>query len=502
MKASEAYSRLCEHSRQVSYLGSAIALLHWDQRTNIPPKGHAHRVGQLTTLARMHHRMITDPMIGELLSCAEESEFTREAVSVEAVNLRGWRRGYDRAVRISEQLAVELARASAEGQAAWEVARPKDDWLMFRPYLEKIVALKREQAEALGYEREPYDALLDGYEENETASDLEPIFEKLAVGLTSLLERIKIASDVRVVHEIKGPFDLAEQEAFARHVAHRIGYDMEAGRLDVSAHPFTTGIGPGDVRITTRYREDSFTAAFFGVIHEVGHAMYHQGLPAEHWGTPFCRPVSLGINESQSRMWENLVARSRAFWVYFYPDLQARFASVAQVSLDVFYGAINKVSPSLIRTEADEVTYNLHVLLRFELEVMLTRGELEAEDLPEAWNMKMQKYIGLVPPSNKNGVMQDVHWPSGSIGYFPTYTLGNLYAAQFFLRAEQDLGNIDSLMEAGDFGAILGWFRRKIHSQGSRYMARDLVKVVTGDDLNPQYLLDYLWRKYSQIYGF
>ncbi|MGB9618408.1 MAG: carboxypeptidase M32, partial [Desulfomonilaceae bacterium] len=260
-------------------------------------------------------------------------------------------------------------------------------------------------------------------------------------------------------------------------------------------------IGPGDVRITTRYRETSFTESFFGVVHETGHALYHQGLPLEHWGTPFCKPVSLGINESQSRMWENIIARSKPFWKFFYPLLQQTFPALEVVSLDEFYVSINRVAPSFIRTEADEVTYNLHVLLRFEIEVMLCRGALEVEDLPEAWNAKMKRYLGVVPDSYSRGVMQDIHWPSGSIGYFPTYTLGNLYAAQFFRRLAQDIGDVEQLIEKGDFTQLLTWLRQKIHSQGTRYRPRELLKVVTQEDLNPQRLIQYLSEKYGDIYG-
>ncbi len=500
MNPTEAYEKLVAHSSETSYLGSTIAVLNWDQRTYIPAKGHPHRVGQLTSLARMLHKMVTDPIIGELLDVLEGSALTQDRLSAAAVNIREWRRTYDRAVKIPERLAVDLARAAAEGQAAWEKARPQDDWNSFKPFLERIVDLKREQAEALGYDLEPYDALLDYYEQGETARNLEPIFEQLRAALVDLLRRIERSPrrpDGSLMHR---HFPRNEQGAFATEVARRIGYDMEAGRLDVSAHPFTTGIGPGDVRITTRYEENSFGQAFFSVIHEAGHAMYHQGLPIEHWGTPFCRPISLGVNESQSRMWENLVARSFAFWRNFYPQAQKSFASLQDVSLEDFHFAVNEVIPSLIRTDADEVTYNLHVLLRFELEILLMRGELAVADLPDAWNEKMQKYLGLTPPDFSSGVMQDVHWSSGSIGYFPTYTLGNLYAAQFFAQAGQDLGDLDEVLSRGDFGALLGWLREKIHSQGSRYLPRDLVKAVTGGYLNPQFLIDYLNRKYGALY--
>ncbi len=295
-------------------------------------------------------------------------------------------------------------------------------------------------------------------------------------------------------------FPIADQRAFAIEVAKQIGYDFRGGRLDVSAHPFTIGIGPGDVRITTRYSENDLSEAFFSTMHEAGHAIYHQGLPLEHWGTPFCRPISLGVNESQSRMWENLVARSLPFWEHFYPQAQARFTSLENVQVKDFYFLVNEVVPSLIRTEADEVTYNLHILLRFELEVLISRGDLDVEDLPTAWNEKMEAYLGLTPPDYALGVMQDVHWSSGSIGYFPTYTLGNLYSAQFFARAEQDLGNLSDQMARGEFAQLREWLRDKIHSQGSRYLPKDLVRTVTGEGLNPGCLIDYLERKYITVY--
>ncbi|MGC8907685.1 MAG: carboxypeptidase M32 [Desulfomonilaceae bacterium] len=501
MNPNEAYSKLCARSAQVSYLASAMAVLHWDQRTSIPPKGHGHRANQLAALAQMHHALVTDPVIGDWLAAVEASPATRDPLSVEAVNVREWRRAYDRAVKIPERLAVALAKASAETQSVWEVARPRNDWAALKPYLEQIVRLKREQAEALGYENEPYDALLDLYEPGATAAMLEPIFRTVVDALVDMLHAIQAHAPAKRSSLESLTFPIKEQRRFAESVAMAIGYDMEAGRLDVSAHPFTIGIGPGDVRITTRYRETSFTESFFGVVHETGHALYHQGLPLEHWGTPFCKPVSLGINESQSRMWENIIARSKPFWKFFYPLLQQTFPALEVVSLDEFYVSINRVAPSFIRTEADEVTYNLHVLLRFEIEVMLCRGELEVEDLPEAWNAKMKRYLGVVPDSYSRGVMQDIHWPSGSIGYFPTYTLGNLYAAQFFRRLAQDIGDVEQLIEKGDFTQILTWLRQKIHSQGTRYRPRELLKVVTQEDLNPQRLIQYLSEKYGDIYG-
>jgi len=501
MTARQSYEQLCERSKQITHLGSTMAVLHWDERTQIPPKGHPNRVAQLTFLAGMLHKMRTDPVIGELLGHVEGTDLIGDPLSIEAVNVREWRRSYDIATKIPERLAVELAHASAEGHAVWERTRPTNDWDGFRPYLERIVALKREKAEVLGYEQEPYDALLDQYERGETARNLEPIFEGLRTALVDLMERLRNAVPQSRSSLMGRFFPVTDQEAFAVEVAKSIGYDFEAGRLDVSAHPFTTGIGPGDVRITTRYREDAFDDSFFSVVHEAGHALYHQGLPLEHWGLPFCKPISLGVNESQSRMWENLVGRSKAFWKYWYPTARSRFAALADVSPDDFYRCINQVEPGLIRVLADEVTYNIHVLLRFEIDVTLIRGELDVEDLPEAWNAKMSRYLGITPPDHSRGVMQDVHWSSGAIGYFPTYTLGNLYAAQFFAQARRDLGDLDPIMERGEFSILLGWLRENIHSQGSRYLPRALVEKVTGEDLNPDYLVKYLNEKYCSLYG-
>jgi carboxypeptidase Taq len=500
MGPEDAYEFLQCHSRETAYLASTIGLLHWDERTCIPVKGHAHRANQLSFLAKMHHTMVTDPRIGEWLAAVEGSPLTHDPLSVEAVNIREWRRLYNRAVKIPERLAVELARAASEGQAAWEKARPQNDWAMFKPFLQRLVTLKREQAEALGYDREPYDALLDYYEPSESAERLEGIFAHLREALVSLLERIQEApnrTDSAIRHR---RFPIPDQEAFAKEVAQSIGYDLSAGRLDVSAHPFTQSVGPGDVRITTRYREDSFNVAFFAVIHEAGHALYHQGLPLEHWGTPMCRPVSLGVNESQSRLWENLVARSLSFWKHFFPQAQQRLPSLRGVTLLDFYRSINHVEPSLIRVDADEVTYNFHVLLRFELEVLLIRGEITVDDLPDAWNDKMRTYLGLAPPDFATGVMQDVHWSAGTIGYFPTYTLGNINAAQLFHQASDDLGGLAGLLERGEFTQLLQWLRVKIHTQGSRYMPQDLVRHVTGEEPNPRHLIAYLERKYGELY--
>jgi carboxypeptidase Taq len=501
MNPQEAYQWLAAHSRETALLYSVEHLLAWDQRTLMPPKGHAHRAQQLTLLARLIHERATDPRVGEHLSRVAGTDLAADPEGVEAVNLREWRRHFDRATRISQDLAVALAQAAAEGQTAWEQARPQNDWPAFQPFLERLVSLARLQAEALGYAAEPYDALLDGYEVGETAAGLETLFKDLRGPLVRLLDAIlgsSVRPDEAVLHRFY-PRDI--QERFSREAVTRMGYDFAAGRLDPTAHPFSTELGPQDVRITTRYDENFFNSAFFGTMHEAGHALYDLGLPPEHWGTPRGQDVSLGIHESQSRTWENLVGRSLGFWQFFFPRAQEVFPALADVNLKTFHGAVNRVAPSLIRVEADEVTYNLHIILRFELERRLINGGLEVRDLPEAWNAKMREYLGLTPPDHRDGVMQDVHWSAGLFGYFPTYTLGNIYAAQFFASAAGELGNLEESFARGEFAPFLAWLREHIHAQGSRYRPRDLVRRVTGEDLNARYLEEYFAGKFKPLYG-
>ncbi|MGE4298107.1 MAG: carboxypeptidase M32 [Desulfovibrionaceae bacterium] len=496
-----AYDWLAEHSRTSNYLASMGALLYWDQRTGIPPKGSAHRNEQLAVLARLLHQRGTDPARGEALANAEAGDLAADPLSPEAVNLREWRRCFDRTVKIPERLAVAMARAVAEAENAWEAARPANDWAAFMPHLEKVLGLKREEAEAVGYADEPYDALLDEYEPGETAKELEPVFARLRDAASGLVARLAQAPRQPDPGILGRGFDKARQEAFLRRAIAAIGFDFEGGRLDVSAHPFSTTIGPGDQRITTRFSDTRFADAFFGSVHEAGHSMYEAGLPPEHWGTPLGGAVSLGVHESQSRMWENMVARSAGFWLHFFGPAREAFPELADVGFDDFLLAVNEVRPSLIRVEADEVTYNLHVLLRFELELALMRGDLAVADLPGAWSEKMRTYLGIEPDCVGNGCMQDVHWSAGLIGYFPTYTLGNLYAAQFFAKAEADLGDLASMFARGEFAPLLGWLRTHIHSQGSRLWPRDLVRTVTGEGLNPACLIAYQERKYGELYG-
>jgi carboxypeptidase Taq len=502
MTPDAAYQWLAEHNRETAYMKSMGQLLGWDQRTHIPPKGHPHRHNQFAMLAKWIHVRATDPQVGEALARAEASDLAADPKTAAAVNLREWRRDFDRATKIPQELAVALAKATAEGETAWERTRPDNDWETFKTFLAAVVALKREEAQALGYVAEPYDAHLDSFEPGETAAGLAPLLGELRVSLLRVLEAVQGSGRRPQAEVVRRHFPVEGQERLARLAAQSLGYDFAGGRLDRTAHPFSVDIGPGDVRITTRFDERSFSQAFFGTLHETGHALYDQGLPADHWGLPLGDPVSLGIHESQSRLWENLVGRSLGFWRFFYPLVQETFAALQDVPLNTFHFAINEVKPSLIRTEADEVTYNLHVLLRFELERALMNGDLEVPDLPGAFNDKMQAYLGLTPPGPGQGVMQDIHWSAGLFGYFPTYTLGNLYAAQFYAHAAAELGPLEEGFAKGDFAPLLAWLRDKIHRQGHRLWARPLVREVTGEELAPRHLVGYLQKKFGALYDF
>lgn len=498
---SEAYDKLTDHFRQSACFSSALALLHWDQRVSIPPKGHAWRSQAVAAMAGLLHERATAPEIGDRLAAVEGSDKVADPLAPCSVNVREWRRAFDKQTKVPRELAVALALAAAEAESAWERARPENDWQGFRPHLEKVLSLTREKAEATGYDAERYDALLDDYEPGATAAELDALFTELKAPLASLLDDIRGAARRPDDSLLAGVFPLPRQEAFARMVAEAMGYDFEAGRLDVSAHPFSVTVGAGDSRITWRAREDTFAEGFFGVLHEAGHAMYEQGLPAEHYGEPMGEAVSLGVHESQSRLWENLVGRSFPFWAHFHPLARDRFEPLAASSLEDFHFAINKVDPGLIRVEADEVTYNLHVLIRFELELALFRDELTVADLPEAWNEKMRDLLGVEVPDHASGVMQDVHWSAGLVGYFPTYTLGNVYAAQLMNAARAELGEVEDLFSQGAFAPLLSWLRDKIHSQGMRRHPRELIASATGEEPSAHHLVDHLRTKYRNLYG-
>jgi carboxypeptidase Taq len=497
-----AYDRLCSLTREIALLESIDALLGWDERTYLPPQGGAYRAEQMTYLAGLIHRKRTDLAIGELLEALAESPLAADPHSDSGTTIRQLKREYEKRVKLPVKLVEELARATVLGQQAWVEARKNNDFASFQPHLEHIFELKRQQAAALGSAERPYDALLDDYEPGARTEEVTKVLEALRTELVPLVAAIQASSKKPKKEILARHFPLAAQEAFGKQAAAACGFEFSRGRLDVTHHPFCSGMGPNDCRITTRYREDDFGDAFFSILHEAGHGIYDQGLRGDQFGLPPGSYVSLGIHESQSRMWENLVGRSRAFWQHFFPQWQQAFSdAAADVAFDDFFFAINTVEPSLIRVDADEATYNLHIIIRFELEQALIKNDLTVADLPGAWREKYQHYLGIVPPNDTDGVLQDVHWSAGLFGYFPTYALGNLYAAQFFEAADKELGGLAALFAKGEFLPLREWLRDKIHSQGQCYTATELNQRITGQPLSPAALMRHLRGKLEPLYS-
>ncbi len=501
-KPEQALKELKQIINEAALLGSAAALLGWDERTYMPHGGSAHRANQLALLAGMVHDKATSPRVGELIGAIEGSALTKDPLSVNAVNIRELRRFYDKQTKVPKKLVEAIAHAETTGQGIWVEARKKSDFKMFYPSLEKMIDLKKQYAEAVGYEDVVYDALLDDYEPYASTKSVTKVLGKFREELVPFVAKITGSPKKPNTSILERDYPVEKQRLFGELAAAMIGYDFNGGRLDTTAHPFCTGIGPGDCRITTRFNPKHLGQALFGILHEAGHGIYDQGLPEEHWGMPMGDAVSLGIHESQSRMWENMVGRSKPFWEFFFPLAQQTFhESLVGVKFDDFFFAVNDVRPSFVRVEADEVTYNLHILLRFEIEQAIFNGEVKTKDIPKVWNDKFKSYFGIVPTSDAEGCLQDIHWAAGLFGYFATYSLGNLYSAQFFAKAKEDLGDLDAQFAAGKFRPLRDWLRKNIHSQGRRYRAEELVKKVTGKPLDHKPLMKYLSGKFAPLYG-
>jgi carboxypeptidase Taq len=501
-KADQSYSDLIARFKDYSLLSSCASVLGWDERTYMPREGAPHRAEQMALLARLAHEMLTSPRIGRLLGELEASELVRDTESIPAVNIREIRRVYDRAVKLPKKLVEELARTTTQAQGVWQEARQKNDFAAFQPWLEKIVSLKRQEATAIGYADSPYDALLDEYEPGATTREITAVFAALRKELTPLVGAILDSGRKPRRELLQREYPVERQQAFGREAAAAIGFDFDAGRLDTTTHPFCSGIGPGDCRITTRYNPRFFNESFFGILHEAGHGIYEQGLDPQNAGTPMGSAASLGIHESQSRLWENQVGRGRPFWEHFFPRARKTFPeALRRVGMDDFLFAINDVQRSFIRVEADEATYNLHIILRFELEQALVSGDLKPADVPGAWNEKFQASFLLTPPTATLGCLQDIHWSMGGLGYFPTYTLGNLYAAQMMEQARDTLGDLDDDFRRGEFSRLKGWLNEKVHRPGQRYRAPELCRRITGKALSHKPLLTYLRGKYARLYG-
>lgn len=488
--------------KQVHDINAASAVLGWDQQVNMPPGGAAARAEQLATLNKLAHEIFADDAIGLLLEDLAGAGFDYD--SDEASLIRVARRDYDLARKLPPELVVDMSRTFSLGQQIWTKARADKDFAQFENVLTKIIDLNIQKAEAYGYEDCIYDALLNEYEPDMKTAEVNRVFGELRATLAPLVQAIASAGEPVDDSCLKQDFDEQAQWDFGMQVLKDIGFDLERGRQDKSVHPFTTSFSMNDVRITTRIYKDMFNTALFGTLHEGGHALYEQNVSSTLEGTLLAGGASLGVHESQSRLWENVLGRSRPFWDFYYARLQDHFpAQLSSVSVDTFYRAINRVERSFIRVEADEVTYNLHIFLRFELEQALVEQRLKVRDLPAAWNAKMEELLGLTPPDNALGVLQDIHWSIGVIGYFPTYSLGTVLSLQFYQQLLDDVPDLPEQFARGEFGALLDWFKEKIHRHGRKYTANELVERVTGATrIEAEPYLAYIRQKFSEIYRF
>lgn len=503
--ARPALDELLSRVREAKLLESTAAILGWDQETMMPAEGVEHRSRQLSQLARMSHGLFTDPKVGELLDAADEECASLDRRSPERVNLWGIRRDYERAVKLPASLVAELAEVSSKAQHEWAEARRDSDFPRFRPWLERIVELNRQKAECFGWDRtrgEAWDALADGYEPGCTAKGVEALFAPLRESLVRLIALLdsgpRRPSDAFNHH----PLPVDAQERLSRTVAEAIGFDFRRGRLDRSTHPFCGGSHCRDVRLTSRYQESCLLDGLGSTMHEAGHGMYEQGLSSAWIGLPMGEAVSLSIHESQSRLWENQVGRSRPFMQWLRGRLPEFFGSACdRFSVDDLHDAANIVERGLIRVDADEATYNLHVIVRFEIERRLIDGSLPVGQLPEAWNRLYQEIVGVTVPDDRRGCLQDVHWSMGAIGYFPTYTLGTLYAAQFFDAAKREIPGLEEGFAQGGFASLLRWLNERIHAHGRRFLPEELCREVTGEPLSAEPFLRHLERKLKPLYG-
>ncbi len=498
----ENLQKLKAYLAQISDLESAAALLSWDQSTYMPAGGAVARARQIATLSRLAHQKSTDLSLGRLLDRLQSYADSLPYDSDDASLIRVTRRMFEKAIRIPPSFLADLHAHSSESYQAWSVARPANDFNMVKPYLEKTLAMSRQLANFFpGYEHIA-DPLIDFGDPGMKASGIQSVFFELREQLVPLVEAIsaQLQPDDTFLHQV---FPEKSQFEFGLEIIKGFGYDLERGRQDRTHHPFMTKFSLGDVRITTRSSENNVSDALFSTMHEAGHAMYEQGIRRDFEGTPLANGASSGIHESQSRLWENMVGRSWGFWSCFYPELQSMFTEqLGSISLEEFYHAINKVQKSLIRTESDEVTYNLHVMLRFDLELDLLNGELEISDLPEVWNERFQSDFGVAPPDDRQGVLQDVHWYSGTIGgEFQGYTLGNILAAQFFQRMLGNCPEISAEIEVGKFGTLHQWLTENIYQHGRKFAATELIQLVTGGSLSIEPYLEYLRGKYGALYG-
>lgn len=488
--------------RKMNHYNEAVGLMYWDLRTGAPRKGVEQRSEVIGELSTEVFRMSVSDEMGRYLDFFTQQHNLDQLDEVSRKMVLECKKDYDRSKKIPEKKFQEYVILTSQAETAWEEAKEESDFSKFQPYLEKIVKFNQEFVELWGYEGNKYNTLLDMYEPGMTVEKLDEVFGELRSEVVPLLAEIQKSDQQPDLSCLKQEFAVDKQKAFSKFMLGELNYDFAAGRLDETVHPFATGLNPGDVRITTRYLKDDVVSALFGTIHECGHALYEQNISKDLAGTNLCTGTSMGIHESQSRFWENKIGRSHEFWSQYYGKLQEAFpGQFDNIDVDTFYKAINHTEPSLIRIEADELTYNLHIMIRYEIEKGLINGDIQVADLPKFWNAKYKEYLGIEPQNDSEGVLQDVHWSGGSFGYFPSYALGNMYAAQFLYKMKEDIPEFDHLVAEGNFKPIKDYLTDHIYKYGKLLDPNEIVQKVTGEELNPQYLVDYLKNKYKPIYG-
>jgi carboxypeptidase Taq len=501
MQVNQKIQALLDRYRQIALLSQVDAVLGWDLNVNLPPKASQSRADQSALITKL---IAQDWQESNLIKLIQDAAQDQSKLSLEEKAIvRNLSHSAHYYQSIPQEVIVEFSETTSKAFMAWQEAKTKDDFSLFQPHLARVVKLNQIIADHLGYKDNPYDALLDLYEPNLTAATCQSLFDELKTVLVPLLQKIQASSKYTTDLDFVGHghhYSQDDQRQISLFVLRRMGYDLDAGRMDISSHPFTQTLAQDDVRITNRYNQTDFRESLMVAMHEGGHALYEQGIEPDYNLTPLDGGVSLGIHESQSRFWENQIGRSRQFIETLTPVLHAFYPeSLVKIGSESLYRAFNQVKPSLIRTESDEVTYNLHILLRFEIENDLINDRLKVSDLPQVWNQKMQQYFGLTPLDNRKGVLQDVHWSYGNFGYFPTYTLGNLYAAQFTATLKKEL-DLELLLQQGNLGSILSWLRENIHQYGSLYWPSELIQKVTLQPLSAKYFTNYITAKYSDLY--
>ncbi len=498
MALNKKITELKEYLGQYEKLNEAINLIYWDMRTNMPPKAGESRSKVLEYLSGESFNMITSSKVGDFIK--DLSQYKNEMNLTELRMLEELERNYNETKKIPQDRYIAFVGVCSNSELAWEKAKDANDFEIFKPHLEKVVEFQKEFINYWGYKNDKYDTLLDKYELGLTIEKLDKVFAELRDGIIEVLNNIK-ASNKKINNDfLFGSFDTKKQKDLSLYILEKIGFDLEAGRLDESIHPFTTNFGNKDVRLTTNYHEDEFTSALFSTIHEGGHGIYEQNISDDLENTGLQTGASMAIHESQSRFYENILGRSKEFCSYLLPIAKEYFEDFKNVTLDEFYEAMNYVETSLIRTEADELTYGLHIIIRYEIEKELINGRITVAELKDLWNKKYKEYLGVEPKTDSEGILQDMHWSDGSFGYFPSYALGNLYGAQMFYKLLEEKPNVMEAVKEGNFIEITNWLKEKVHIHGSLYTPGEIIKNITGEELNPKYFIDYLKNKYYKIY--